>query len=222
LEDCNEISLQPSLLQAGQAQVLQLVFIGEMFISWITLMALLWTLSKSSTSRLCWGPQTSMQYFWQYVDLWKLFSRMKHRKNKSSSKIPDVHLESSLRMATTVTESDWWISCTKTRWNIPQVLCCCSLFFYVLIKIEEALLLIYTNHIIYFICCLRQYLFFQCSPGKPEDWKLPVIRRLSYPEPLTRKCQKEKLNHILNFQLSCSSPAIISTHSADSDSRYSL
>jgi len=52
---------------------------------------------------------------------------MKYKNSNISSKISDKYLESSLRMATIATESDWSIGFTKMWWNIPLVLCfhCC-------------------------------------------------------------------------------------------------
>ena len=50
LEGHNEVSPEPSLLQSEQ--------LSNSFI----FVVLLWTRSKSSTSFLCWGPQTWMQF----------------------------------------------------------------------------------------------------------------------------------------------------------------
>ena len=59
-----------------------------------------------------------------------LFSRMKHRKSKISSKISDKHPESPLRMAATTIKPGWG-SFTNIRSNIQSVLWfCCSLFFF--------------------------------------------------------------------------------------------
>lgn len=48
----------------------------------------------------------------------QLFSRMNHRRSKMSSKFCDEHLENSLRIRTTSTERDCYISFTKSRSNI--------------------------------------------------------------------------------------------------------
>jgi len=53
---------QPSLLQVKQAQLPQPFLIGEMLQSPIILVALLWTLSSSSSSFLKWGAQNWTQY----------------------------------------------------------------------------------------------------------------------------------------------------------------
>ena len=53
----------------------------------------------------------------------QLFSRMKYRKSKMSSKILDKHLEDLLRIATTSIETDWCVSFTKARSHITLVLC---------------------------------------------------------------------------------------------------
>ena len=59
LEGHNEVSPQPSLFQAKQAQFPQLFLIGDPL---IILVALLWIRSKSSMSFLYWGPKAWMQY----------------------------------------------------------------------------------------------------------------------------------------------------------------
>lgn len=54
LEGRNEVSLEPCLLQAAQAQFLQSVFVGEVLQPSEHLCELIWTHSNSSPS-LCWG-----------------------------------------------------------------------------------------------------------------------------------------------------------------------
>ena len=61
----------------------------------------------------------------------QLFSRMKYRKSKITSKISDKHLENSLRIAASSIKLQRYVSFTKTRPNIPLILCfCCSLFMF--------------------------------------------------------------------------------------------
>ena len=73
-------------------------------------------------------------------------SRMKYMKSNISSKISDEHLESSLRMAATATEPAWCISFTKTRPNIPFVLCfCCTLISMFWLKNTHRSKLFYLN-----------------------------------------------------------------------------
>jgi len=55
----------------------------------------------------------------------QLFSRVKNRTSKISSKISVKHFENSLRIAVTATEPAQCISFTKTRLNIPLALCFC-------------------------------------------------------------------------------------------------
>ena len=55
LEGHNEVTPQPSLLQAAQAQFPQPVSTREVLQPSDHLRALLWTVSNSSTSLLCWG-----------------------------------------------------------------------------------------------------------------------------------------------------------------------
>jgi len=56
-----KVSLEPSLLQAKQAQFPQPLFIGEVLQPADYPCDLLWTHSSSSASVLCWGPQAWMQ-----------------------------------------------------------------------------------------------------------------------------------------------------------------
>jgi len=56
VKDCNEVSLEPSLLQAKQAL--------ELLQTWIISMALPWTFSNTSTSLLYWVPQAWTQHCW--------------------------------------------------------------------------------------------------------------------------------------------------------------
>ena len=55
LEGHNEVTPQPSLLQAAQDQFPQPVSTREVLQPSDHLRALLWTVSNSSTSLLCWG-----------------------------------------------------------------------------------------------------------------------------------------------------------------------
>lgn len=57
LEGCKRVSSQPSLLQVEQALFLQPHPLHRRGASLSILVGLLWTLSKSSTSFLRWGPQ---------------------------------------------------------------------------------------------------------------------------------------------------------------------
>ena len=58
----------------------------------------------------------------------QLLSRMKHTKCRISSTASNKHLENLLRIAATDIKPDWGLSFTKTRPNIPLVLCFCCLF----------------------------------------------------------------------------------------------
>ena len=68
LEGHHEVSLEPSLLQAEQAQFPQPFFRGEES-PVVILVALLWTRSKGSASFLCWGPQALHKPFISLVAL---------------------------------------------------------------------------------------------------------------------------------------------------------
>ena len=62
MEGHSDVALEPSLLQSGQTQLPQSLFIREVLQPSDHLHTLIWTTSKSSTSFLCWGPWIWTQY----------------------------------------------------------------------------------------------------------------------------------------------------------------
>lgn len=66
MKGLNKVLLEPGFLQAEQLQLSQTVLMGGLLHPSDHFLALLWTHPNKSLSFLCWGPQSWMEYSWEW------------------------------------------------------------------------------------------------------------------------------------------------------------